>query len=436
MVRSINYWIAERAGRRFYYGWMVAAVVLVSNLSVFSFNPTFGLFVTPLEQEFGWQRSVIARSITMGTVLGAVLAPGLGVLVDRIGTRLLMTGFGLVGAVSFVLLSQVQQVWQFNGLVALLYASLFVGVGQMMGSVNVSRWFVRRRGRAMGTVMMGASLGAVVFIPLCTVLIGTVGWRATYAALGGVAVLLVCLPAYLLLVDRPEQLGLAQHEELQSLTAAGATRPGAAPAGVEASWGLRQAARTRAFWMLLGGFVLGAAAVQGYFVHAVPHMEAQGFSRAMASAVWSAFFFTGVAAKFLWGFVIERIGVRRALVALFAAESLGILLLLTARSPAALFLYAVINGLGHGPYLQLQAMVWAEYFGSHSIGRIYGVVQPAIVVSGSLGPWLGGYLFDLYGSYTRFFELGIVLCLLAMVVFFLAPPPRRQPLTGRKEALA
>jgi predicted MFS family arabinose efflux permease len=322
----------------------------------------------------------------------------------------------------------VRSVWQFNALVALLYPLTWIGIGQMMGSVNVSRWFVRRRGRAMGMVMMGASLGAVIFIPLCTLLIASLGWRATFAALGGAAILLVSLPAFLLLVDRPEQLGLAGHPELQ-----GVRLPGAAAAG-EHAFSLREAARTRAFWMLLVGLMMGSAAVQGYFMHAVPHMEARGFSRALASAVWSAFFFTGVAAKFLWGFAIERIGVRPALVALFAAEAAGIYLLLTASSPLWLFVYAAVNGLGHGPYLQLQAMVWAEYFGRHSIGRIYGVVQPAIVVSSSLGPWLGGVFYDRLGDYTRFFQLGIVLCLLATAVFFLTPPPRRPGTLGRPAA--
>jgi MFS family permease len=419
---GINLWFAGRLGHRVYYGWVVVAVVLLANLSVFSFNPIFGLFVTPLEQQFGWSRSVISRSLTLGTVVGALLAPGLGMLVDRVGTRLPMVVFGLGAAGCYFLLSGVRQVWQFNLIVALLYPLTWIGVGQMMGSVNVNRWFVRRRGRAMGIVMMGASGGSVIFIPLSTFLIATAGWRFTFQVLGVMAVLLISLPAFLLLVNRPELLGLAGHPELRGPRAAGGA---AGPTRAEEAWTLREAARTRAFWLTLLGLMVGTVAVQGYFVHAVPHMEARGFSRAIASAVWSAFFVTGVGAKFLWGFLIERIGVRRGLVLLFLGEALGLHLLLNAASPAALFLYAVINGLGHGPYLQLQAMVWAEYFGRQSIGRIYGVVQPAIVVSGSIGPWLGGYLYDLSGNYTLFFHLGIGLCLVAVAVFLVAPPPRR-----------
>ena len=430
MGRGIPYWIAERAGRRFYYGWAIAAVVLLANLSVFSFNPSFGLFVTPLEREFGWSRSDIAGSLTVGTIAGALLAPLLGFLVDRFGTRWLMVGFGLASAVCYVGLAHVQQVWQFTLGVALIYPLSRVGVGEMMGSVNVNRWFVRRRGRAMGVVMMGASAGSVIFIPLCTYLIATQGWRTTYTVLGGAAAVLIGLPAWLLLVDRPEAIGLAGHPELKgagvSRAALAAGSAGEAADGMrDESWNLREVTRTRTFWLTLLGLMLGTVAVQGYFIHAVPHMEARGFSRALASAVWSTFFLVGVPAKFLWGFVIERIGVRRALVLLFLGEGLGIALLLTARSPAALFAYAALNAIGHAPFLQLQAMVWAEYFGRHAIGRIYGTVQPAIVVSASLGPWLGGMLFDLKGDYTLFFEIGIALCALSAGVFLLTPPPRR-----------
>jgi MFS family permease len=333
-----------------------------------------------------------------------------------------MIAFGLASGACYLGLASMQHVWQFTLAVALIYPLSRVGVGEMMGSANVNRWFVRRRGRAMGTVMMGASAGSVIFIPLCTLLIAQQGWRVTYAVLGSAAALLICLPAWLLLVDRPEALGLGAHPELKG---PGASTRAAAGAAAEGSWSLREAARTRTFWLTLFGLMLGTIGVQGYFIHAVPHMEARGFSRALAGAVWSTFFLVSVVAKFLWGFVIERIGVRWGLALLFAGEGVGMVLLLTARTPTGLFVYAVLNGVGHAPFLQLQAMVWAEYFGRHSYGRIYGSVQPALVISASLGPWLGGVLFDLQGDYTRFFQIGIALCAGSCLVFLLTPPPRR-----------
>ena len=433
MRLDINFRIARPLSEKLYYGWVVMGVVFCANLSVFSFNPTFGLFITPLEAELGWEREMIARSLTLGTIMGAVLAPLLGFLIDRFGTRRLTVLFGIGAVAGYLLLSRTEQIWQFNLVMGIIFALSVTGVGQMMGPININRWFVRRRGRAMGSVMMGASAGSVIFIPVSTWLIAEIGWRGTYQVLGVMAFLLVSVPAFLLLINQPEQLGLGDHPELS-----GAGRGAAASEAHkennenvptrehrEKVWSLREVAGTRMFWLVLAGIMMGGFSVQGYFIHAVPHMETLGFSRVLASSVWGSFFFTGVIAKFMWGFIIERIGVKRGLIFLFLAEAGGIYLLMTARSPAALFTYAVINGLGHGPFLQLLAMVWAEYFGRQSITRIYGSVQPAIVVASSLGPWLGGYMFDRNGSYEEFFRLSIVMCLGAVVLFLLAPSPQR-----------
>jgi MFS family permease len=188
-------------------------------------------------------------------------------------------------------------------------------------------------------------------------------------------------------------------------------------------WTIRQALRTRAFWMTLAGVAIASFAVTGYFAHAVPIMESHGLSRAMASGAWGTFFFTGIIAKFAWGFAIERLSVRYALTICLLAEAAGITLLLLAHSPAGVFAWAVLNGLGHGPFLQLLAMVWADYFGRRSLGSIFGAVQPFILVAGSLGPWAAGALFDWRGDYGWFLLAAIGMALLAALIFVLDRPP-------------
>lgn len=428
--------LAQLFKGRLYYGWMVVAVIFSANLIAFNINPTFGLFITPLEQEFGWTREMISRSITLGTITGAVLAPVLGILMDRIGIRFLMLVSGLIASLLFLMLGWVREVWQYNFLMGMIFAILHTGVGQIMASVSISRWFFRRRGRAMGVVMMGASMGAMLFIPLDAFLINQLGWRDTYLAHALGSLLLIVLPVYLFMSNLPEKLNLGAHDEflIRSKTGGNDQKDDESQteemeaereAGVEVSWTLREASRTRAFWLTLVGVMIGSFPVMGYFVHAIPHMENMGVSRTLASSVWTTFFVVGMGAKFAWGFIIERFGVRRCLVALFLFEAAGMGLLLYADTPELLFAYAILNGLGHGPYLLLLAMVWAEYFGRKSIGKIYGTVQPAIVIASSLGPWVGGYSYDLTGNYTLFFLVGIALALLAALIFILDHPPTK-----------
>ena len=418
--------LARRLEPRIYYGWIVVGTIFVANTAAFAINPTFGLFVSPLEHEFGWDRAALARSLTLGTVAGAIVSPLLGTLSDRIGVRKLIVICGTLAALCFVGLSRIDQAWQFNLLIGLSYAFMCTGVGSVLGSVAVSHWFVRRRGRAMGIVMMGASSSGLVFVLLHTLLIATVGWRNAFLIQGALTLAMIAVPAWALLIDRPESIGASEevHPARDSEMADTSGIQGA-PVEGEHSWTLREALRTRAFWMTLCGVMLGSFPVIGYFAHAVPILVSHGVPAGYAATAWAVFFTTGIMAKFVWGFAIERLSVRYSLAICFAAEAVGLVMLSRANSVPMAFAWAVFNGLGHGPYLQLLAMVWADYFGRRSLGAIFGAVQPLIVLSASLGPWVAGLLYDRNGTYLPFLVLAIAMTLASGVVFLLDMPPRR-----------
>jgi len=421
---SLAHRLARRLDRRLYYGWIVVGVIFTANTAAFAINPTFGLFVAPLEHEFGWDRGTLARSLTLGTVVGAVVAPLLGALCDRIGVRRLIVACGLVAAAALMLMSQVRQAWQYNLLLGTCYGVMTTGIGSVLGSVAVSQWFVRRRGRAMGIVMMGASSSGLVFVLLDTLLLATLGWRAAYLVQGVLTLALIVLPAWLLLIDRPETVGRSDETAPPPSHRSPTNTP---PAGGEFSWTLREAAKTRAFWMTLLGVMVGSFPVIGYFAHAVPILQSHGVSAGLAASAWATFFTTGILAKFAWGFAIERLSVRYSLAICFAAEALGLVLLARAAEPVGVFAWAVCNGLGHAPFLQLLAMVWADYFGRRNLGAIFGTVQPFILFAASLGPWVAGLVYDASGSYDFFLRVAIGMTLVAGAVFLFDRPPRTGP---------
>ena len=420
MSQGLNFRIAERIAPRFYYGWTVVGVIFVANLSAFAFNPIFGLFITPLEAEFGWSRASLSLTLTFGTIFGAVMSPLLGGVYDRVGARRVMVFFSLAAAGLYVAISQANHLWQFYLFLGSVFALTVTGIAWMTTGITINRWFVRRRGRAMGIVMMAASGSAAIFLPVITFTIATAGWRGAYLVLASAMLLLITLPAFVLMIDTPEKLGLKDHPEL---TGPGAGSDGSKKEGE--AWTLRAAVRTRAFWLVMGAIMLGNFAVQGYFIHSMPHMEAVGFSRWMASGMLTAFFMVSMAAKFGWGFLIERIGVRWGMIICFLGIGVGIQILNLARTPAMLVVYAGFNGFMQGPFLQLIAMVWADYFGRQAISRIMGVVQPAIIISGSLGVYVGGYVFDLNGGYANFFYLATGCCVMSAGLFLICRPPRQ-----------
>ena len=375
--------LVHRLGGRIYYGWIIVGVVFVSNLATFSPSPSFGLFVTRFEAEFGWSRGAIALAPTLGTVFGAVLAPVLGRLVDRFGVRPLMIYGGVVAAGCYFLIGGISAVWQLYLLYGCIFGVLSIGAGLLMSNVAITRWFARRRGRAMATVMMGSSLGALVFITVQSLLIDSFGWRTALSAQGIFVLALVVLPGLLLMVNSPESVGLGGHQELRTGKADPQQNSGSATGE---DWTLKEAASTPTFWLVLGGIMMNNLMVSGYFANNVPHMESLDFSRQVAGRAWAIFFFVGVFAKFTWGFIVEFTTVRWGLVLLNLGEFIGLYLLLRASSPTDLYVWAVAHGFFHGPWLALSTQVWGDYFGRRAIGRIYGTVQPAIVLAGAQFP--------------------------------------------------
>ena len=424
--------LAQKTQHRIYYGWVVVGVMVISNLMAFSINPTFGLFITPLEAELGWSRSAISLAPTLGTLFGICIVPMLGFIADRFGVRRLLLSASVIVAICLSLLSQITSLWQFYLLFGLLSGVLSNGIGLLGSSVVISRWFAQRRGRAMATVMMGASGGAFLFISLLSYLIEKHSWRTAYLVHGSLALVFIAIPVGLLLIDRPEQLKpkeppLDNTIEGEKSTNSKTTTP------EDVSWTLTEAIRTRALWLTLAGSMLGAFSVGGYFTHAVPHMENLGFSRTLASSAWATFFFVGVFAKGLWGFVTDWIGVRWALSFLYLGETLGLFLLLSASKPAHLFFYAVITAICHGPFLQLSSQVWGDLFGPKNVGRIYGSIQPGIVIASAAGPLAGGVLFDLTGNYQLFFKIMMGLTLTAAAIFWLTPPPVKPIISDKRK---
>lgn len=420
--------LARRLEGRIYYGWIIVGVMFVSNLVTFSPNPSFGLFVTRFEAEFGWSRSSIALAPTLGTVFGAAFAPLLGRLVDRIGVRPLMIYGGLLSAGCYYLMGGITAIWELYLLYGVMFGVLCIGGGFLVSNVAITRWFARRRGRAMATVMMGSSLGGLIFISVQSLLIEWFDWRVALSVQGLFVLALVVLPGLLLMVDAPENLGLEGHRELRM--GGGAHDQGSTATASDATendWTLGEAACTPTFWLLLCGIMMNNLMVAGYFANNVPHMESLGVSRMVAGSAWATFFFVGVIAKFIWGFIVEFTTVRWGLVLLNLGELLGLYLLLTASSPMDLYIWATVHGFLHGPWLALSTQVWGDYFGRGAIGRIYGTVQPAIVLAGAVGPWLGGYIYDRTGSYNLFYQTLMSMMLAGIIIYAVAKPPLKKP---------
>lgn len=380
------------------------------------------LFFRPMHESLGWSLTLFTGAVTASTLAGTAVVPFLGRLLDRIGPRPVMLWGAVVAGVGLVLLSRVQEVWQFWILYAAVGALGLHELGSFTGTVVISKWFVRKRGRAIALAGYGSTIAGVVMTPIVGLLLATVGWRATWGIMG-VALLVLMVPLVLLFMRRrPEDFGLLPDGDLPS-TPGDAIAKGRKARTDERSWTLREAMRTRTLWVLVASMNLISflSAVQTF--HGITFLtQQQGLSVATVGAITTARWLGVSLARIPWAFLLDRIPVRNAMVACFAIKSTSLLWLIVLPYPANIAGYLITFAAG-GAQALVQPMAFATYYGRGSQGTIQGAMQPLLAIPSLVGPLLVAFLFDAVGNFNVAFVIASTLGFGAAIVALFATPP-------------
>lgn len=403
---------------RFFYGWVIVGV---ATLAMFAATLTggagFSVFIQPMAADLGWSRSALVGALSGGTVVGAIVAPIFGRLVDRYGTRLALTGCGLGIAAALAVVSGVRTELAFFVAYGLARA-IDMGALNIAATTAVANWFVRRRGRALGITMTGNALGVMLLVPIAQWLIEGPGWRTAWLVLGVGSGLSLALSAGFLLRRRPEDLGLRPDGDPPA-----EGRVAAPTELASAIWTPARAIRTSAFWLLVLASAGGHLAVSGLTTHQAAVLIERGITPAAAAGAVSLYGLGWTFGSLAWGLVIERLLARRALALASLLVAVCGMLLLVVRDPVALVFYAILYGVANGAKEALDAGVWAEYFGRHSVGAIRGLSRPVVVGAGALGSFGGGVGYDLAGGYGPAVVALSLVALTAAGAALLARPP-------------
>jgi len=377
---------------RIYYGWRIVAVAFLTHcLNVGCVFYSFGVFFTPLIEEFRWTRAQISWGFSLVSIMGALWSPFVGRLVDRYGPRPSQLFGAVVLGASFMLLSSVHSLGQYYVLMALPISLGSTALGPIPGNSAVAGWFIRRRGRAFGVATAGLSMGGVVFVPLAQTLIEHLGWRQAFVALGAVVIGAGVAP--IALVMRKPPVELPPEERLPSGSTSGLAFE------IEHSVTVRDAVRDSNFWLIAAAFSLTVMGLSAILLYQVPLLIDVGVSPARAALALGATAGVGVVGKLGFGALLGRVEQRRVIVGCFLAQAAGLLLLPFARVPALLVLYVLVYGYAMGGNATLQATVLGECFGRRHYGAIAGRMGPIIVLSQAVAVPLVGWLRDRTGSY-------------------------------------
>jgi MFS family permease len=389
------------------------------------FGPILGLFIQPMEDELGWSRKTIALGFFVGSVTGQFSSIIVGRLVDRYGSRVVVTIAGVFITVALLGLSTVNEPWQFWALFGLGRGSALAGV-EIGTSVAVAKWFYRKRGRALAVKGIGQRGGQAILPVLIFAVMSASDWRTAYVALAGLAAITIVIPAALLLRRQPEDVGLVIDGTPASGTAASRSSSG----DNELSFTLAQARRTKAFW-LVGFFMVGTPFVMGGTnLHMVANFQDRGLSDALAVSMLSVFAAVSSLSILPVGLLLERIHIRFGAMIMSALVFVAMLIISVADTLAGALLFAVVFGVAAGMRNLVETMLIADYFGREALGSIKGFMAPLRVVS-PLGPVYAGIVRDSTGEYTIAF-LTFAAMLVGMVVLLVfASPPRLEEARDR-----
>jgi len=383
-----------------------------------------GIFLSPIADEFGWSRTLIAGAVSVGAVASMVLSPIVGWAVDRYGAGIILTvSMVILGAAVISLAWATIPIFFYLGFATgriIFHVPVQIGSGAV-----VSRWFIRKRGRAIGVLYLSGAIGGIVCIQIASIALSNWGVGAAWIALGVTVLGVGVLPSALLIVDRPEDVGL-EPDGLPSCASKSITvdlQPTQDP--IENDWTLREAMGTKSLWIMVG--VVGTLFMTqaGVSVHIGAFYQDRGFSiTAVASAITINGIVSGIG-SLVWGAITERAPVQRVMVVLMVLSAISTFLLFTVHSLAAAFVVSAVIGVVAAGGNVIPPVAYASYFGRRSIGSIRGVGETGVQVGQTIGPLLSGLAFDINGSYKVAFLTFAIVALIGSVVIATASPPSK-----------
>jgi len=410
---------------RIFHGWWIVATAFVCHaVNVGLMFYAWGVFLTPLAAEFGG-RAPVALGYSFTQFAAATYGLVVGRIVDRRGARL-VEAFGACSmALGFFLLSRVTSL---PTLYACLVGPVALGstcIGALPNNTAVARWFVTRRGQALGVATAGISAGGIVLAPLAQYLIEHLGWRSAYAVLAGLVLVLVLPPVLVFMRRDPADMGLRPDGEPLPARGRGQAALAAVAREMEHSVLPDAAVRQASFWLLAVVFGLTMAGLSGVLLYQIPLLLDRGIPATQASWVLGATAAMGVVGKLGFGALLDRYDQRHVAAVCFCLQALGVLLLWLTSGPLLLACYVVLYGYAMGGNATLQASLIAEAFGRGHYGAISSRLVPFVVMAQAIGVPATGYLRDVTGSFGPALAINVAASLVAAVVVLRVRLPER-----------
>jgi len=396
-----------------FYGWyIVAGSFIIAFYVAGSIFYGFTTIFNPIVDEFGWSYAQVSLAASLRGVESGLLAPIVGILVDRLGPRRIVFSGACLAAVGMFMLSRIETLTGFYisfGLIAIATSTCTVTV--LMTAV--SNWFRKKVGLAMSIVSSGfGAAGLMVFIMARTV--DAYGWRDTVQGLA-VGILIILLPLSLLLRHKPQQYGYLPDGYIvpDKYGSIEKTENDIKEYGLT----IRQAFRTRAFWFTAILFICHHLIIGTTITHVMPYLTNLGLSTTIASLGASGIPLVSIVGRMGIGSLGDKIRRKRLIIMMFAMVSLGLIIFqfINILGVIGVIVFLVLFGIGYGGFNGLRPAFAREIFGTRQYGTIFGCLVGIGMFGNIAGPYIAGKLFDIQGNYQNVWMIFAIIGFIAFV---------------------
>ncbi len=398
----------------FYGWWIVLAGSISQAYTSGTFWQGFGAFFDPIIEQFGWSRALTAGAMSLQRTESGAISPFVGWFVDKFGPRNVMLAGTFMTAAGFILLSRIQELWQFYAAFLLLTLGLSFGTFLIV-TTAVANWFVESRSKALSYTMAGSGLGGIL-VPVVIWIIATTDWR-TGLVVVGIGCLLVGVPVSFVMRSRPEDYGMlpdgADPDEVRAQEQQGGQSPRRSALSSEVTMTTREALRNRVFWQLalamgVSGMVMSAS------IHQIPAIASFGISRNMAGFAILGVSIFSVVGRLGSGYFGDRIDKRHVIAIALLFQFVGTIVFAFTSELWHLVIFVITWGFGFGASIPVRFALIADLFGRRHYGSIMGTLMTTSAVFGVIAPVLVGWIFDIRGNYREPFLLMAFTILIAI----------------------
>ena len=419
----------------FFFGWVVVGLSFLATLNSAGIRSALPVFINPLEAEFGWSRLSISWAGGISLLIFGIGAPLTGWLLDRFGPRRVMLGGLTLLGLGVTATTLIQELWHLILLWGLVIGIGAAGMSSVLAASIATRWFVTRRGLALGILSGASSTGQLIFIPLLMMVTVASGWRAAALIMVAVSIGMIALIGFGMR-NAPSDVGLEPYgSETESPPGAGKGASLARSSGSAATMsgpaaptpiGIREAVKSSTFWLLCGSyFVCGGTSSGLIGLHLIPHAIERGIPQITAAWTVGVMGAMNLVGTLFSGWLTDRMDSRKLLAAVYVLRGLSLFILPYVTNFTGLFIFAIIYGLDWFATVPPSIYLTGETFGKQSIGRIYGWIFLAHQLGAFVSAIGAGTIFDWVGRYEPAFLIGGVMGLAAAVMALSIRSPRQ-----------